>query len=102
MGDHRRLHVPVTEELLHGADVVAARQEMAGEAVSQGVAARRLRDPRAADRPLDRALHRCLVEVVAPLTPGRAIQVAPARREYPLPGPLAARIRVLASERIRE
>lgn len=35
--DHRRAHVVVTQQLLHGADVVAVFQQVGGEAVPQGM-----------------------------------------------------------------
>jgi len=54
----------VTEELLHLANAVAVFQQVRGEAVTQRVTVRRLREPGPADRALDRALDRLLVHVV--------------------------------------
>jgi hypothetical protein len=55
--DHGRADVGVAEQLLHGADVVAAFQQVGGEGMAQGVRRRRLVDARLLRRRLHRALH---------------------------------------------
>ena len=40
--DHRRVHIPVARELLHGPDVVSAFQQMRRKAVAKRVARRPL------------------------------------------------------------
>jgi hypothetical protein len=54
--DHRRPHVLVTEQFLHGTDVVTVLKQMCGERVPEGVAAHRLVDACQFDRFLDRLL----------------------------------------------
>ena len=100
--DHRGLQVAMAEQLLHGADVVAALEQMGREAVAQRVAARALGEPRLAHRARHRALHGRLVEMMAALDAGRRVAVARGRREDPLPGPRARCARKLARERIRQ
>ncbi len=36
--DHSCLHISVTKQLLHGADIVASLKEMGGETMAKGVA----------------------------------------------------------------
>jgi hypothetical protein len=57
-------HVPVPEQLLNGADVLAVFQQVCGERVAEGVGARPFRDPGLADGILHRALEHGLVQVV--------------------------------------
>jgi len=91
----------VAQQLLHGADVVARREQMRRERVAQRVTARGLRDAGGADGGLHRALDGGFVEVVAALAIVARIEVATRRGEDPLPAPLAWRGRVLAVERVR-
>ncbi len=63
--DHRRLHVRLTQQLLHRVDIVATLQQVGGEAMARRVAAGRLGDARAAHR----QLHVRLVPVIAYRTP---------------------------------
>ena len=65
----------MTEQLLNRPDVVTILQQVRRERVAEGVAARRLRDARPADRVLDRALQDGLVEVVPSVLPGHAIDI---------------------------
>ena len=100
--DHRCADVPVTEELLDGADVVVVLEEVGGEGVAKRVTGRALRDGRPAHGFLYRPLQRGLVQVVpAPLARG-AVHVETGRWEHPLPGPLPPGVRVLARQRPRE
>src|SRR5262245_40832486 len=62
--DLRRAHVTVPEQFLNRADIMAVFQQVRGERVTEGVAARRFGDPRATDRVLDRALQHGFVEMV--------------------------------------
>ncbi len=94
--------VAMAEQLLDGADVVAALEQVGGEAVAQRVAARPLGEPRLAHRARHRALNRRLVEVMAALDAGGLLAVARGGREDPLPGPRTRRARKLPCERIRK
>ena len=67
--DHRRAHVLVAQERLDRAEVGAGFEQVGGEAVAEGVAARALRDARGLHRVTDGPLHRALVEVVEHAAP---------------------------------
>jgi hypothetical protein len=54
------------------------------------------------DRQLDRALEHRLVQVVAAPLAGLTLHVEAGGGEYPLPGPLAAGVGVLARQRARQ
>src|SRR5215470_2126342 len=83
-------HVAMTEQVLNRPDVVAILQQVRGERVAEGVAARRLGDARPADRVLNRALQNGLVQVVPSALSRHAIDINSRRRKHPLPGPLPA------------
>src|SRR5262245_29455899 len=51
--DHGRAHVPVPQELLDGADILAVLEQVGGEGVAQGVTGGGLGDARTADGVLD-------------------------------------------------
>jgi hypothetical protein len=68
-------YVPVPEELLHGADVVAVFQQVGGEGVAEGVGAGALGDAGMPDRVSDRPLKDGLMEVVTAVLAGRPIDV---------------------------
>ena len=51
--DHGRVHVPVAQQLLDGADVVAVLEQVGREGVPQGVRAGPLGDAGPPDRLLD-------------------------------------------------
>src|SRR5688572_15031579 len=59
-----------------------------------------LRDSRAEDCPADVALQDGLVQVMAPMFAGLDVLVHSRRREYPLPGPVPPRVRILASQTV--
>ena len=48
--DHRRFHAGVTQEFLHGANIVAGREQVGGKRMAQGMGGRPLADARALDR----------------------------------------------------
>jgi hypothetical protein len=60
----------VSKELLDGADVVAALQEVGGEGVAEGVAGDALVEAGITGRLFDRALQDTFVEVMAALQAG--------------------------------
>jgi hypothetical protein len=92
--DHRSCHVAVAEQLLDGADVVAALQKVGRERVPKAVAGGGLREVRAERGRAHGPLQNRLVQMVAPDLRRIAIAVGAGRGEEPLPGPLAARVRV--------
>jgi len=81
--------------LLDGADVVTALEEVGGEGVAEGVAARALVDPRLPDGAGHGALDVGLVVMMATL--GAVTLPAGRRGKYPLPAPVARRRRELRS-----
>ena len=57
----------MTQELLHGANVITRLEQVRGEGVPQGVRRGRLGDAGVAERPLERTLKSLFVDVVAAL-----------------------------------
>jgi hypothetical protein len=47
--DHCRLNAPVTQQLLHGQDVIAVQEQVSGEGMPLGLTARRLGNARQRD-----------------------------------------------------
>src|SRR5690606_22704049 len=100
--DLRGGDILVAQQLLDGANVVALLQQVGGEGMAQGVAGRRLGDPRAAHGRLHRPLQEALVVVVPTHDPAARVGAAPARREHVLPAPLAPGTDVLALQCARQ
>ena len=100
--DLGRADVPVTEELLNGADVMVVLEQVGGEGVPKRVTRRALRNARATCCLPHRPLQHGLVQVVPAALAGDAIHVEPGRRKHPLPHPLPPRVRVLARQRPRQ
>ena len=90
----------MAEQLLDGADVVAAFEQMGREAVAQRVTTRAFDEPRLARGPLDGALDGTPAEVVPPHHAAARISGACRGREDVLPGPLAIGAAKFARERI--
>src|SRR5215831_4039275 len=72
------------------------------EGMAQRVTARALGDARVAHGVLDRSLHDRLVQVMSTALAGRPVDVESRGRKHPLPGPLAARVRILPCQRPRK
>ena len=100
--DHGGGDVGVAEELLDGADVVAALEEVGGEGVADGVAAGAFGEAGGEDGVVDGALEDRLVEVVAAPGGGGRVVVVAGGGEDPLPGPFAAGVGELAVEGVGE
>ena len=100
--DHRRRDILVTEQLLDGANVAAALEQVGGERVAEGVAGRALGDSGSEHGPPDGLLEHGLVQVVAAALPRLGVQVEPGCGEDLLPGPVPPRIRELVAERVGE
>ena len=77
----------MTEELLDGADVRAAFEQVGGEAVPQGVGGRPLVDAGQLAGLPESTAEVGLVEVMASPHTGARVARDPARREYVLPFP---------------
>lgn len=69
-GDHRGLYARMAEELRDRPDVVAVFEQVGGEAVAKGVAARPLHVACGEHRSIHGVLHLCFVRVVASLLAG--------------------------------
>jgi len=63
--DHGCPHVLMSEEFLHGSDIVAIFKEVRGEAMAEGVAGHALVDPRPASGFFDGLLETALADVMA-------------------------------------
>lgn len=92
----------MAEQLLDGADVVAAIEQMRGEAVPQDVRRDRLRNPGFARGLRHGALDDLFVQVVAANDTVERVGRAAAGRKHVLPRPAAARVGILARERERK
>jgi hypothetical protein len=92
----------MAEQLLDGADVVAAFEQMRREAVAQRVTTRAFDEPRFTHGPLDGALDRAFTEVVPTHRAAARISGARRGREGVLPGPLAICAAIFSRERIRQ
>jgi hypothetical protein len=71
----------MTEQLLHGADVVAALEQVRRKAVAKGVTGCRLYDPGGSDRRGDLPLDRALENVMAPPRTSTRVPRGRARRK---------------------
>jgi hypothetical protein len=100
--DHGRGDVAMAEELLDGADVVTAFEEVRGKGVTQGVAADALGETCCPRGLSDCLLHDGFVEVVATPLTGRLVEVRTGNGEAPLPRPLALRVRILVAKSLWE
>jgi len=97
----RGADVSVTEQFLHGPDVVVVLQQVRGERMTQGVARRSLRDARPPHRVLHGALKHGLVQVMPAALARLPVDVDARGRKHPLPRPLAAGVRILPGQRPR-
>src|SRR5947199_4121060 len=100
--DHGRAHIAMTQQLLHGPDIVTRLEELRGERMPQRVTCRALGDACRADRLSHRPLHDALVHMMPPPLPGRLIPVHARRGKHPLPHPLPSCPGQLARESARE
>ena len=99
--DHRGAHVAMTKKFLDGSDVAIVLEEVGGKRVPQGVTSRRLGDAGVSHGVFDRPLQDGFVKVMTAALASLAVDVEPGGGKHPLPGPLAAGIRILASQRPR-
>ena len=71
---HRRFHVPMSEEFLNRADVIAIFQQVRGERVPQRVAVDRLGQPYGSGCFFDGPLQHRFVDMMSPVFTGPRIQ----------------------------
>src|SRR5438552_17967420 len=88
--DHGHRDVPVAQDLLDGADVVAALQKVSGEGVTESVTSHAFVDARSGGGAHDGALNDRFMQVMAALAPC-VVTPTPRRRKNPLPLPLCRR-----------
>jgi hypothetical protein len=72
--DHRRLHVPMPEQFLNGADIVAIFQEMSGERMAQRVAAGRLGRHHVSRGLFNSSLSHRFMQMMSPALAGPRVQ----------------------------
>ena len=100
--DHGGGDVAVAEELLDGADVVAAFEEVGGEGVAEGVAGDSFGEVRFGGRSFDGALEDAFVEVVAVFGVVSMVFPAAGGGKDPLPDPGFARRRDFSVDGVGE
>src|SRR5712672_564049 len=98
--DHRGLHVGVTKKLLYRSDVGARLEQVSGEAVTKGMAARRLTQMGTTHRVLHVQLHLPWEHVRASPHTGARIDRRISGRKYILPTPVEVSPGIFASQRV--
>ena len=96
--DHRCGDIPMTEQLLDGADVVAVLKKVGGETVGQGVATCGLGNIGGVESGLGSALDDRFMQMVPAVFTGVAVPVASRGRKHPLPRRLRAGGGILACQ----
>ena len=99
---HRRGHVPMAQEFLHGANIVTVIEQVRGEGVAERVAGGPLGDAGGHHRVLHLTLQDRFMQVMAPPLPGHQVHGGARGWEDPLPSPLTARVGILAREGPRQ
>ncbi len=97
--DHGCLDVRMAEELLDGADVVAALEQVGREGMAERVGRRGLGEAGQAHGDGEAPLHDRLVEVMPMADAGRAVGVMGRRGEDVLLAPFAVRVQVFLGQR---
>jgi len=92
----------MSEQFLHGADVVAVLEQMGGERMSQRVRSGALGDPDPARGVLDRSLQDRLVQVMPAEMASQPVAIEARGGEDPLPDPFPSGVRILSQERGRQ
>ena len=98
--DPCRADVGVTEQFLHGADVIAVFKQVRGKRVAQSVAADAFGDPAQSRGVGHRALNDGLVEVKSARWSPPRVAADAAGGEDELPRPRAAGVRILHIQRV--
>ena len=97
--DHRGRDICMAEQILDGADVDSAFQEMGGEGMSQGMAGGPFVEAGFPDSFFELTRHRVVMEVIAGDSTVSGVGAEGGGGEYPLPGPLPWGVRVFSGER---
>ncbi len=92
----------MSEELLHGSDVVAVFEKMGSERMTQAVTRRSVRQARLENGLSESPLHGRLMKVMAAPLASDGIHVVTRCGEDPMPRPLSAGVRVLPLQGMRE
>src|SRR5262245_59905429 len=99
--DHRCTHVLVSQEFLHGTDIVAIFQQMRGEAMTERVTAAVFRDTSPLESLFDGGLHNGFRDMVSAFHPGAWVHRAFCGGKDILPDPGAAGLGIFAVKSIR-
>src|SRR5262245_55077370 len=99
---HRRGHISVAQEFLHGADIVTVFEQVRGEGVAERVAGGPLGDAGGHHRVLHRTLEDRFMQMMATTLAGDLVHVGARGWKDPLPSPLTARVRILPREGPRQ
>jgi hypothetical protein len=97
--DHRRFHAGVTQEFLHGANIVAGREQVGGKRMAQGMGGRPLADARALDAVAQCPRDRTFMQVPADALVSPRVDAQAGRRKDELPAEVAAGAGRFAVER---
>ena len=97
--DHRRAHVLVAKEFLHGTDGVVIEQQVRGETVAKDMRRDVLADACLASRLADSFLHHRRVQMKSVPNPRESVDVVRGGGEDPLPASLAVNVGILAGQR---
>ncbi len=100
--DHRRLHIDVPEQLLHGSDVVAGHEQVGRERMPEHVARDALGEPGSPTGDDDGPLKQRFVDVMTTLFTGLRVLPPLLLREHELPEPVSIRLRKLPSQGVGE
>jgi hypothetical protein len=99
--DHRRTHIRMAEQLLHGEDVITRFQQVGGERMAQRVRRRRLSDRGVAQRLSHGALKRLIAEMMPANDATSRIDRAVFGGKHELPGPFATGVGIFVRKRVR-
>lgn len=96
--DHRRTHVLVTKQFLHGPNVIVVQEQMSGKTVSKDMGRSVFVYVGLACRLADGLLHHRLVQVKTVTNPGVPVDVVSGGGEDPLPAPLAVSVGIFSGQ----
>lgn len=100
--NHRRTHVAMPQQLLDCSNIVPRLKKMRCERVPERVATHCLRYTRLEHRTAHVPLQHSLVQMMSTTLACSLVRVKSRRRKDPLSGPLAASVRILPGECIRQ
>ena len=100
--DHRSRDVPVPQEFLDRANVVAPFEQVRRKRVPQAVRCGRFGNSTPPDSALENTLDRRLMEMIPALNSSFSFKISARCRKDPLPCPFPVGIRILSDQRIRQ